>query len=301
MDRLAALEVFVAVADRRSLVGAARALGLSASVVTRALAGLEGQLGTRLLTRTTRSVTLTEAGARLLGQAREILGLVAMAEAEAAGERTLPRGRLTVTASLTFGRLHAAPLLLAFLRENPLVTGSLLLVDRVVSLVDEAVDVAFRIGELGDSALRARRLGEVRRLLVASPAYLDRRGRPVHPRELADHDVIALRTGNLGPTLRLDADDSWRTAVRPRLEVNDAATAVASAVAGDGITTAVSYVIVDELRAGTLEVVLRDHLPPPVPVHAVTVESRLQTARVRAFLDFVTPRLTATLEAARVA
>lgn len=295
MDRLAALEVFVAVADRKSLVGAARQLRMSAPAVTRALAGLEAHLGTRLLTRTTRTVALTEAGARFLVHARDVLARLAAAEEEAAGDHDAPRGRLAVTASVTFGRMHVAPLLLEFLRETPAVTAQLLLVDRVVNLVEESIDVAFRIAELPDSSLFARRIGEVRRLLVASPDYLARRGRPRTPFDLAAHDLIAFNPRTAVASIRLGEDESWRASVRPRLEVNDAATAVASALAGDGITVAFSYVIAEELRAGTLEILLEPYLPSPIPVHVVTVESRLQPARVRSFLKFAAPRLARTL------
>ena len=298
MDRMFAMEVFVAVAERQSLAAAARSLHLAPSSVTRVIAGLEAHVGARLLTRTTRSVRVTEAGAAFLTRAREILALADDAEREAAGQRTEPRGRLTVTASVTFGRLHVAPLLLEFLRAYPEVTGSLMLADRIVNLAEEPVDVAFRIGPLPDSTLRAKRLGQVRRLLVASPAYLDRRGRPTHPRELADHDVIAFSSLFTGDVWRLrEEHGALRVPVRPRLEVNDAATAVASALAGDGISVALSYVVADALRSGALEVVLEPFLPERMPVNAVTTEARLPTARVSRFLEFAGPRISAALGA----
>jgi DNA-binding transcriptional LysR family regulator len=301
MDRLEHLSIFVAVAERQSLVRAARQLGLSAAAVTRALAALEARIGARLLLRTTRSVKLTDAGRTFLPRAREILALVREAEQEAAGEREVPQGRLTVTASMTFGRLHVAPLLLAFLRANPAVTGSLMLADNVVNLVDQGVDVAFRLGELPDSSLVARRIGMVRRILVASPEYLARKGVPAHPADLARHDVISFG-GAFGPdSFRLGREEDWRdVTIRPRLQVNDAVTAVASAVAGDGIAVAVSYVVADELRRGALVAVLEPYCPRPVPVHAVTPEGRLMTARVRHFLDYAVPRLVESVAAVAI-
>lgn len=292
MDRVRNLEIFAAVADLGSLSGAGRKLGLSAPAVTRAIAALEEHVGARLLTRTTRSVTPTEAGARLLNRTREILALVHQAEREAAGEAERPQGRLTVTASVTFGRMHVSALLLDFLRENPEVTASLLLVDRIVNLVEEAVDVAFRIGELPDSSLVARRVGAVRPVLVASPAYLDARGRPEHPRALADHEFLAITAIMPTPEWRYrEGGEARRVPLRPRYEVNDAAAALVGALRGDGITSALSYMVVDELREGRLELVLEPYLPPPVPVHLVTPSTRLVAARVRAFLDFAALRL----------
>lgn len=296
MDRMRSLEIFAAVAELGSLSGAARRLGLSAPAVTRAVSALEAHVGARLLTRTTRSVRPTEAGARLLLRSREILSLVEAAEREAAGEGATPQGRLTVTAPVTFGRMHIAGLLLDFLAESPQVTGSLLLVDRVVNLVEEAVDVAARIGPLPDSSLVARRVGSVRRVLVASPDYLERRGRPAHPRELAHHDILAFN-GLMGATewRYREGGEARRVQLRPRFEVNDAGAALVGALAGRGVTPVLSYMVADELRAGRLELVLAPFLPAAVPVHLVTPDARLLAARVRAFLDFAAPRLAARL------
>ncbi len=296
MDRMRNLEIFAAVADLGSLSGAARQLGLSAPAVTRAISSLEAHVGARLLTRTTRSVTATEAGARLLLRSREILALVETAEREAAGESAVAQGRLTVTASVTFGRLHVADLLLDFLAENPQVTGSLLLVDRVVNLVEEAIDVAVRIGPLPDSSLVARRVGDVRRVWVASPEYLRRRGRPEHPAELAHHDILAFSALMGGADWRYqEGGETSRVHLRPRFEVNDASAALVGAIAGRGITQVLSYMVAEELRAGALELVLEPFLPSPVPVHIVTPDTRLLAARVRGFLDFAAPRLASQL------
>src|ERR1700754_330686 len=190
MDRLEAISVFVAVADLRGFAPAARRLRLSPSVVTRLIAALEERLGARLLQRTTRSVTLTDAGARYLERARRILADVEEAERAAEGERTRPSGRLVVSAPLGFGRLHVSPVMSAYLKRYPDVAGELRLEDRIVSLVEDGIDLAVRVGHLADSSLVARHVGEMRRIMVASPAYLKARGEPKTPEAIASHDTI---------------------------------------------------------------------------------------------------------------
>lgn len=286
------LQIFVHIAETGSLVGAGRRLGVSAPAVTRSLGELEQQLGVRLFTRSTRALAPTEAGIRLLSRARDILGLLDEAQREARGEAEALSGRLRVTTSVTFGRAFVADVLLDFLREQPAISASLVLVDRVVDLVEEGVDVAFRIGELPDSALVARRLGEVRRMLLASPRWLDLHGRPQRPEDLQDHDFIRFTGLMPEPEWRWhDGTRARRQPVRTRLEVNDATTALHAARRGEGITLALSYLVAEELRSGALEPVLAPFWPPPVPVHAVTPHGRMPTARVRAFLDFSAARL----------
>src|SRR5258707_52320 len=180
MDRIDAMQAFVAVADLEGFAAAARKLALSPPAVTRLVAALEERLGARLLQRTTRSVTLTDAGARYLERARRILADVEEAELAAEGERTRPSGRLVVSAPLGFGRLHVSPVMTAYLKRYPDVSGELRLEDRIVSLVEDGVDLSVRIGELADSSLVARQVGEMRRIVVASPAYLNA---PAWPRQ----------------------------------------------------------------------------------------------------------------------
>ena len=184
------MAVFAAVCDANGFAPAARRLRLSPSVVTRLVASLEERLGVRLLQRTTHSLHLTEAGMRYLERVRRILGEVEEAEEAARSERTAPRGKLVVTAPVIFGRLHVAPLLSRYMALHPQVTAELQLSDRNTHLVEEGIDVAVRIGSLDDSALVARRLGENRRVVVASAAYLQRRGWPKHPGDVAGHDLI---------------------------------------------------------------------------------------------------------------
>src|ERR1700755_1410909 len=190
MDRLRAMQAFVAVADRQSFASAARKLKMSPSAITRLVAALEERLGARLLQRTTRSVTLTDAGTRYLERVRRILADVEEAERAAEGEQTRPGGRLVISAPLGFGRLHVSPIVSAYLARYPDVAVDLRLSDRMVNLVEEGVDLAVRIGHLPDSTLVARQVGEMRRIVVASQDYLKRRGEPRTPEAIADHDTV---------------------------------------------------------------------------------------------------------------
>lgn len=282
MDRLQAMNVFVTVADLRGFAPAARRLRLSPSAVTRQLAALEDHLGARLLQRTTRSVTLTDAGTRFLARARGILADVAEAEGAAQAERSSPRGRLVVSAPLVFGRMHVAPLVCAFLARHRDVSAELVLTDRVVSLVDDGVDAAVRIGALDDASFVARALGSTRRVLVASPAYLASRRPPRTPSELAHHEVIVL--SSLAPSGEWRFGEQ-RVAIRPRLVTNAADAAIGHALLGGGIAMALSYQVADAVREGRLEVVLADHEPPPLPIHVVYPSTRLLSAKVRAFVE----------------
>lgn len=292
MDRLHALEVFVAVADVGSFAEAARRLHLSPAAITRAVAALEDRLGVRLMARTTRSLSLTEAGLGHLASARRILADFAEAERLAMGSTGAPQGHLRITAPLTFGRMHLMPVLAEFLRAQPKVTATLVTLDRVASLVEEGFDAAIRIARLPDSTIVARRIGEVRRVLVASPDYLARHGRPARPEDLPGHDVIAFDGLFQGGEWRFVRDNVPGTVdVRPRLTVNDALAAISAAESGDGITAALSYMVAPQLAAGTLVTVLEEHSPPAVPVQIVYPQSRLLAPKVRAFIDFAAPRL----------
>lgn len=297
MNRLHQIEVFVAVAEAGSFAGAARQLRLSPPAVTRAIAALEDRLGVRVFNRTTRSVTITDPGARFLETARRILGDLESAEREAMGETTAPQGHLTLTASVTFGRMALAPVVTEFLTQYPRVSVSVLLLDRVVNLAEEGVDLAVRIGPLTTSSLIAKKIGAVHRILVASPAYLAECGRPLTPASLTQHRVIAF-TG-------LMPNRDWRyragartgtVALTPRFEINDATAAIEAAIQGHGIAIALSYMVAEHLRAGRLVPVLQEFTLPPQPVHLVYQQARLMAPKNRAFLDFAAPRLKAALE-----
>ncbi|MBK9033802.1 MAG: LysR family transcriptional regulator [Myxococcales bacterium] len=293
MDRLDAMTAFVTVAELRGFAPAARRLGLSPPAVTRLVAGLEARLSIRLLQRTTRSVALTDAGARFLERARRILGDVAEAEAAARAHKSAPAGRLVVAAPTVFGRREVAPLLCEFLTRYPAVTGELTLADRVVHLIDEGVDVAVRIGHLDDSSLTVRKVGETRRVLVAAPSYLAGRTRVRAPADLADHAHIQF-TG-------LQATREWRfvrrgrelrVPLRPAFVTNSADAAIGHAELGGGVAMVLSYQVVDALAAGRLQVVLPSFEPPPLPIQVVYPSARLLSAAVRGFVDLTVARRT---------
>ncbi len=298
MDRLEAMEVFVAAVDEGSLAAAGRRLGRSPAAVTRAVALLERRTGTRLLHRTTRALRLTEAGERYVATCRRLLADLAEAELLAAGERQAPRGLLTVTAPSLFGFLHVRPLVDDFLASYPEVQVRLLLLDRVVNLIDEGLDLAVRIGPLPDSSLIAVAVGSLRRVVCASPDYLARHKAPQTPADLAAHDCIAFTQQSPGETswsFGGGATPARHVRVRPRLITNSAEAAVASASAGHGITRVLSYQIERELGAGQLKLLLQDFEPPPPQVHLIYPEARLSVAKARAFVDLVVPRLRARL------
>jgi DNA-binding transcriptional LysR family regulator len=287
MDRLDAMTAFVAVADSKGFALAARRLGLSPSAVTRLVAALEERLSIRLLQRTTRSVTLTDAGARYLARARRILADVGEAEDAAQAERTEPTGRFVVTAPVMFGRLNVAPLLSAFLARYPAVTGELTLSDRMANMVEEGIDVAVRIGNLEDSSLFVRKVGETRRVVIASPAYLAKHKRPRTPAAIAKpgHHIIQCTALNPLPSWELD---ETHVAFTPAFVTNSADAAIVHAELGGGLTMALAYQVVDAVRAGRLEVVLADFESPPLPIHLVYPTTRLLSAKVRAFVDMAT-------------
>jgi len=289
MDRLDAMTAFVTVAELHGFAPAARRLALSPSAVTRLVAALEAHLDTRLLQRTTRSVTLTGAGARYLERARRILGDVAEAEANALADRTVPSGRFVVSAPNVFGRLHVGPLMCAFLGRYPDVVGELMLSDRVTNLVEEGIDAAVRIGVLDDSSYIARPVGAIRRVIVGAPDYLARRKRPRQPADLARHDVIQFTAITATPEWRFSGRGrDERVALTPHFVTNSADAAIGHAERGGGLAMLLSYQVVDAVRAGRLEIVLRTFEPPPAPIQILYPSTRLLSAKVRAFIELVT-------------
>jgi DNA-binding transcriptional LysR family regulator len=288
MDRIDAMQAFVAVADLRGFAPAARKLGLSPSGVTRLVAALEDRLGVRLLQRTTRSVTLTDVGTRYLERARRILADVEEAEGSAEGERTRPSGRLVVSAPVGFGRLHVSPLMSAYLIRYPDVSGELRLADRMINLVEDGVDLAVRIGHLADSSLVARHVGEMRRIVVASSAYLEQHGEPKTPEAIAAHATIQFGAMTASPEWRfVDQGRDIRVACAPRFATNSADAAIQYAEQGGGLTRVLAYQAADAVKAGRLKIVLQNFEQPPLPVHLVYPTSRLLSAKVRAFVDLV--------------
>jgi DNA-binding transcriptional LysR family regulator len=288
MDRIDAMQAFVTVADLRGFAPAARKLGLSPSGVTRLVAGLEERLGARLLQRTTRSVTLTDVGTRYLERARRILADIEEAEGSAEGERTRPSGRLVVSAPVGFGRLHVSPVMSAYLTRYPQVAGELRLADRLVNLVEDGVDLAVRIGHLADSSLVARHVGEMRRIVVASPGYLGQRGEPDTPQAIAAHATIQFGAATAPSDWRfVEHGREVRVTCTPRLITNSADTAIQYAEQDGGLTRVLAYQAADAIKAGRLQIVLAQFEQPALPIHLVYPTSRLLSAKVRAFIDLV--------------
>jgi DNA-binding transcriptional LysR family regulator len=287
MDRLDTLATFVAVAEQGSFVAAARRLGRSPAAVTRAIAALEDRLATRLFNRTTRAVALTDAGGRYLDLCRRALAEFEELELSAASERLEPRGVLTITAPEMFGRLHILPIAQAFMAEYPAVKVSLLLLNRIVSFVDEGVDLGLRIAQLPDSSLRAIQVGWTRRILAASPAYLAARGEPATPADLAAHDAVTI--ANLrGPQERWSfgaGRSESSIAVNARLVVSTVQAGLDAAVAGGGIVRPLAYQSAPLEAAGKLKRILLAHEPPPLPIHLLHPAGRYLAPKVRLFID----------------
>ena len=293
MDRLDELATFVAILDAGSLAEAGRRLRRSPPAVTRALAALEERLDARLVERTTRRLAPTEAGRRLAEQARQLLADHDELVREAAGAGGAPRGLLRVTAPLVFGRKHVLPLVAAFLGAYPAVQIEVVLSDRNLDLVGEGLDVAVRIGRLADSGLIARWVGEVRRVLVASPAYLAARSVPRNPRDLASHDAVLTSSRSVPLEWRFRSAAGRERVVRPlpKLVVNEVEAALVAVRAGRGVTSALSYQVADDLASGALVRLLADWEPPPLPVHLIAPSARHMPPRVRAFLDHMAREL----------
>lgn len=292
MDRLHAMAVLVQVAEQRSFAAAARRLNLSPPAVTRAVGWLEDRVGARLLTRTTRTVRLTEAGERFCEDCRRILSDLAEAEGAAAGAHAELKGQLSLTASTLFGRLFVLPIVMRFLDDHPGVAVRSLFVDRVVNLVEEGIDVAVRIGELPSSSLQARRVGSVRRVVCAAPAYLARAGLPQALADLSDHSIVATTASQSATAWRFfGAGVATDVPIAPRLITSSNDAAIDAAVAGWGLTRLLSYQVAPELAAGRLKIVLAEYEPPPLPIHVVHAEGRRMPARLRAFVDFAADQL----------
>jgi DNA-binding transcriptional LysR family regulator len=289
MDQLDGMRVFIAVAESGGFAPAARLLRLSPPVVTRAIAALERRLGARLLNRTTRQMHLTEAGQRFLADCKRIIAELQEAEALARNAHVEPQGLLTVTAPVMFGRMHIAPLLFDFLEQHPKVDARAMFVDRIVNLIEEGFDVALRIDTLADSSLTAIKVGMVRRVVVASPAYLAAHGAPRTPADVENHRAI----GSGRAPWRFRGATASTPQPRMQLTVNGGDVAIACALTGQGLARPLSYQVDEELRDGRLQVVLADYEPPALPVQLVHPEGRQAAAKVRAFVDFAAARLRA--------
>ncbi|MBJ7501958.1 MAG: LysR family transcriptional regulator [Sphingopyxis sp.] len=290
MDRLLTLEMFVAVASEGGFAAAARKLGSSPPAVTRGIAALEARLGTSLFHRSTRAVVLTDAGSAFLDQARRILADLAGAEREIRGAGAEPRGQLHLTAPVMFGRLHVLPVIGDLMAQHRELAVRMMLIDRNVRIVEEGIDVAARIGPLADSGLKAVRIGEVRQMLVASPAYLARRGAPAAVADLAGHDLI----GTPGPRWTSEwqfASGRWRLGAPPRLVVNTVDGVLAAAEAGLGIANLLSYQLAEAVDTGRLISLLANEQPAALPVHLLFEPSRARLPAVRLFIEAMKARM----------
>jgi DNA-binding transcriptional LysR family regulator len=296
MDRFESMSTLLAAVEGGSLSAASRKLGMPLATVSRKVSELEAHLRTRLINRTSRRLMLTDAGRSYVVACKRILEDIGEAERAAAGEYMAPRGDLTVTAPIVFGRLHVLPVVIEFLKAYPDIDIRVALADRVVNLREDDIDLAIRIGDLPDSSLVATRVGAIRRVVCGSPAYFAHRGTPKSPGELSTHDCITF-DGLMSP-------DAWKfavgksivsVAIHSRLTVNTAEAAIDAAIAEVGITRVLSYQVASALRAGTLALALREFEPKPWPVSLVYAGQGLLPLKLRAFLDFAAPRLKARL------
>jgi DNA-binding transcriptional LysR family regulator len=298
MDRFEAMRTLVAAVDGGSLSAASRRLRVPLPTVSRRVADLEAQLGSQLVVRTSRKLLLTEAGSAYVASARRVLEELAEAERAASGEYRAPRGELLVTAPIMFGTLNVAPVIHDFLAAYPDVTVRLVLSDGVIDLVEQHIDIAVRIGQLPDSALLARRLGDIRWVICASSDYLLRRGTPQSPGELADHDCIAFEGLQRYREWPFNGSNGvQQITIRPRFSVNTADGVIDGAAASLGIARIMSYQAVASVRDGALVPILSDFAPAPIPVQLVYAAQQQQPLKLRAFIDFVAPRLQERLRA----
>ncbi len=294
MDKFNLMSIFVAVVDTNGFAEAARKLNISPPAVTRAINELENQLNVRLLSRTTRVVRVTEAGARYADDCRRIIAELAVADESASGTHGAPRGHLMLTAPVLFGAKFVMPIVTGYLQTYPDVSATCLFLDRIVNMLDEGVDVAVRIGELPDSSLQAIRVGQVRRVICASPVYLKKHGAPKTPEDLQKHSIISASSVTPTPEWRLMKNGVPHSVkLQPRLctSTNDAA--VNAAVAGFGLARLLSYQVADQLLDKRLKIVLEAFEPAALPVHVVHREGRHATQKARAFLDMAIERLRA--------
>jgi DNA-binding transcriptional LysR family regulator len=298
MDRLEAMSLLVAVAEAGSLSAAGRKLGVPLPTVSRKISDLEAHLNTRLLTRSTRKLALTDSGAAYVAAARRILDEVNEAERAASGEQAAPRGDLVITAPVVFGRLHVLPVIAEFLSQWPEINVRLVLADRNLHLIDDHIDIAVRIGALVDSALVATQVGTVRSVVCGSPAYFAAHGAPKRPEDLSALTAVTFDS--------LSSSQHWifrgpkskrelRAPVRSRLSVNTAEAAIDGAAAGLGVTRVLSYQLAKAVLDGRIQIVLAEYEPAPLPVSLIHSGHELTPLKVRMLLDFAAPRLRARL------
>ena len=296
MDRFESMSTLLAVVEAGSLSAAARRLNTPLTTVSRRVSELEQHLKTQLLHRSSRQLSLTDAGRSYVAACKSILEDLGEAERAAAGEYSAPTGNLIITTPIVFGRLHVLPITIDFLKVYPDIGIRMALADRVINLMEDHIDLAVRIGELPDSSLIASRVGSVRRVVCGSPAYFATRGMPKSPDELGAHDCITFEGLMSAEAWTFGAGKSAaRVAIHSRLIVNTAEAAIDAAIAGLGVTRVLSYQIAAPFRAGTLALALEQFEPPPAPISLVYAGQGFLPLKLRAFLDFAAPRLKARL------
>jgi DNA-binding transcriptional LysR family regulator len=293
MDRLEAMSILVASSEAGSFSAAGRRLGVPLPTISRKVAELETHLKTQLLVRSTRKLSLTEAGAAYVAACKSILEQVDEAESQASGEYTIPRGTLAMTAPIVLGRLHVVPVVNEFLANFAEINVHLTLSDHTINLVDEHVDLAVRVGELPDSTLVATKIGDIRRVVCGSPSYFAAHGIPKTPDDLVDHMCVTFTGLASGMTWIFSPQGGATKGVRPfcRLKINTAEAAIDSAIAGVGVTNVLSYQVVRPLAEGKLKLVLQDYEPNPTPVHLVYASQAIPPLKLRRFIEFAAPRL----------
>ena len=296
MDRLEAMTILVAVSEGGSLSAASRKLKIPLASVSRKVSELERHLKVKLLTRTTRALEFTDYGLSYVMLCRRILDDVQEAERTVTGEYAAPKGMLTITAPIVFGRIHIVPIVADFLKAYPEVDVHLILTDRGVDLLEEKVDLAIRIGELASSSLMALRVGEIRQLTCGSPDYFKKRKKPKNPQDLKSHDCVSISAlGSSKNWAFYSGKSKFSVGIRTRLEVTTAEAGIEAAAMGIGITRALSYQVAGYQKNKQLETILEEFEPVPWPVHLVHSAGRIVPLKLRAFLDFATPRLKAEL------
>ena len=292
MDQLHLMRVYVAVTEEEGFAAASRRLGMSPPAVTRAISALEESLGVKLLNRTTRYVRATEAGVRYFEDSKRILQDVNIANEAALGINAEPKGHLSVTAPVLFGQKHVLPGVVEYLKRYPQTKVNAVFLDRTVNLLEEGFDVGVRIGELADSTMRAKKVGEVKLVLVASPDYLQQHGVPATPQELIDHTIINSGSNNFSHDWYFkQGNQKIQHRIQPRLTVTTNQAAINAAKLGLGITRVVSYQVASELQEHSLALVLEDHQLEPLPIHIIHREGRYSSTKVRAFIDLMADHL----------
>jgi DNA-binding transcriptional LysR family regulator len=298
MDRLEAMSVLLAVSEAGSISAASRKLKVPLATISRKVSELEAHLNVRLLMRSNRQITLTDAGQSFVAASRRILQELGDAEREVSDEQKMLKGELVLSAPIALGRLHLLPVVTDFLRDHPSMDVRMMLADRRLNMIDEHIDIGFRVGDLQDFSLVAKKVGSVRRVACASPGYLKRRGVPKTPEDLKNHDCITFENTLSAQTWSFNVGKTEKPfPIHSRLIVSTAETAADAAVAGIGLTRMLDYQIAAQLRAGTLKLVLESFKSPPKPVHLIYEAGRHLPLKIRTFLDYAAPRLKKSMRA----